>query len=109
DWGSMAQASDKERTPTVAVARGAIDRFWPLFAVLWLVFLITGPVASMLTPPTTPGKMVATLAWTVSFFAAYLWLMLNKPFRDAELTRRERQVQLVLLLVLTGLVLYVDL
>jgi two-component system sensor histidine kinase DesK len=104
----MALASDNERSSPRAASRGAVERFWPLFAVTWLVFLVTGPVASMLAPPTTPGRMIATLAWTVAFFAAYLWLMLGKSFRDAELTRRDRQVQVVLLLVLTGLVLYVD-
>ena len=114
----MAQATDGEqpRAPTAPAAspdggeatlRRLLPRMWPLFVTFWLVFIVTGPVATMLKAPLTPVRMLATLAWTVTFFAAYLWLTLHKPFR-ADLTPSERRTQIGLLVVLTGLVLYVD-
>jgi two-component system, NarL family, sensor histidine kinase DesK len=88
--------------------RGSFTRLWPLFVTLWLVFIVPGPVATMLAPPLSSPQMLMALAWTAAFGAAYLWLMLYKPFREAELTGMERRVQLGLLLILTLLVLVVD-
>jgi two-component system sensor histidine kinase DesK len=113
-----AEATDSEqpRAPTAPAAspdggeatlRRLLPRMWPLFVTFWLVFIVTGPVATMLNEPLTPVRMLATLVWTVTFFAAYLWLTLHKPFR-ADLTPAERRTQIGLLVVLTGLVLYVD-
>jgi hypothetical protein len=62
----------------------------------------------MVVPPLSPPRMLMALAWTGAFSAVYLWLMLYKPFRDAELTAMERRLQIGLLLVLTLLVLLVD-
>jgi two-component system sensor histidine kinase DesK len=75
---------------------------------LWLVFIVPGPVATLLTPPLSPLQMLMALAWTAAFGAVYLWLMLYKPFRDAELTVTERRIQIGLLLALTLLVVVVD-
>jgi two-component system, NarL family, sensor histidine kinase DesK len=88
--------------------RGSFTRLWPLFVTLWLVFIVPGPVATMLAPALSPPRMIMALAWTAAFGAAYLWLMLYKPFREAELTATERRVQIGLLLVLTLLVFVVD-
>jgi two-component system sensor histidine kinase DesK len=88
--------------------RGSFARLWPLFVTLWLVFIIPGPVATLLTPPLTPLRMLMALAWTAAFGGVYLWLMLYKPFRDAELTVTERWIQIGLLIVLALLVLVVD-
>jgi two-component system, NarL family, sensor histidine kinase DesK len=108
DASGMAQTTDTEQ-PSAASPRGMLSRWWPLFVTTWLVFIIPGPVATMLAPPLTPLRMLMALAWTTAFGAAYLWLMLYKPFRSAELTVTERRIQIGLLLVLTGLVLYIDL
>jgi two-component system sensor histidine kinase DesK len=100
--------SDTNR-PRATVPRDRLSFWWPLFVIAWLIFIITGPVAAMLAPPRTPDRMLAALLWTVAFFAAYLWLMLHKPFRSDELTVTERRLQIAVLVVLTLLVLYVDL
>ncbi len=105
----MAQTPDTEQPNPTTSPRDLLSRWWPFFVTTWLVFIIPGPVAAMLASPLTPLRMLTTLAWTAAFGAAYLWLMLYKPFRSTELTVTERRIQIGLLLVLTGLVLYVDL
>jgi two-component system sensor histidine kinase DesK len=89
--------------------RGLLPRLWPFFVAFWLVALFANPVALMLDGPLTPWRVLGTLAWTVTFLTAYLWLLLHKPFRAAEVTATERRVQIGLLIVLAGLVLYADL
>lgn len=89
--------------------RDLLPNMWAIFVTLWLAFIFPGPVATLLTTPVTPWPMPTALAWTVAFAASFLWLMLYKPFRDAELTTSERWVQIGVLALLTGLVLYIDL
>src|SRR5918999_1139844 len=84
--------------------RVSFARLWPLFVTLWLVFLIPGSVATLPGPPLTPVRMLPPVTRTRAFGGAYLWLMLYKPFREAELTGTERRVQIGLLLILTLLV-----
>ena len=105
--GGIANATDTEPRRTMAAPSGLLSRLWPLYVTIWLVFLITGPVATMLAPPLTPVRVAVALVWTAAFFAAYLWLMLYKPFRG-DLTASERRLQIGLLALLTGLVLIVD-
>ena len=102
----MAQTTDIEQPRMPPAVRGLLPRMWPLFVMFWLVFIITGPIAAMLDAPLTPTRMLAALAWTVAFLTAYLWLTLHKPFRDTELTGAERRVQIVLLVLLTGLIVH---
>ena len=108
DAGGTNHTPDSEPLPASIAHRGSFTRLWPLFVTLWLVFIVPGPVATLLAPPLTPLRMLTTLAWTGAFGAAYLWLMLYKPFRETELTGTERRVQIGLLLILTLLVVVVD-
>jgi two-component system, NarL family, sensor histidine kinase DesK len=104
----MNQAPGTEPSRDITAHRRSFARLWPLFVTLWLVFIVPGPVATMLALPLTPLRMLMTLVWTAAFSAPYLWLMLYKPFREAELTATERRLQIGLLLALTLLVLVVD-
>jgi two-component system, NarL family, sensor histidine kinase DesK len=106
--GGMNHTPDNEPSHAPIAHRGSFTRLWQLFVTLWLVFIVPGPVATMLAPPLSPPRMLMALAWTAAFGAGYLWLMLYKPFRETELTATERRVQISLLLVLTLLVLVVD-
>jgi two-component system sensor histidine kinase DesK len=98
----------REQSSQATADRGSFTRLWPIFVTLWLVFIVPGPLAMMLAPSLSPLRMLMSLAWTGLFGAAYLWLMLYKPFRAAELTATERRVQIGLLFVLILLVLIVD-
>jgi two-component system, NarL family, sensor histidine kinase DesK len=106
--GGMNRTPGNEPSHAPTVHRGSFTRLWPLFVTLWLVFIVPGPVATLLAPPLSSSRMLMALAWTAAFGAAYLWLMLYKPFREAELTGTERRVQIGLLLILSFLVLVVD-
>ena len=103
--GGMNHTPDNEPSHAPIAHRGSFTRLWQLFVTLWLVFIVPGPVATMLALPLSPPRMLMALAWTAAFGAAYLWLMLYKPFRETELTATERRVQIGLLLILTLLVL----
>ncbi|HYH11510.1 MAG TPA: sensor histidine kinase [Thermomicrobiales bacterium] len=98
--------------PSPASDMGTLNRLltsiWPLFAVGWLTFVIAGPVAEMLNASDTRAEMLMVLVCATALTSAYLWLTLYKPFR-IDVSTAERRSQHALLVLLTGLVLYVDL
>lgn len=86
---------------------GLLSRLWPLFVTSWLVFVIINPVATMLEASHTQLGTLMSLAWAAVFLAAYLRLVLHKPFR-INVSATERWSQIALLILLTGMVLYID-
>ncbi len=87
----------------------ALSRLWVLFVVSWPVCVVfAGPVVSMVRSAGSIASLLAALAWSVAFLAAYLRLTLHHPFRF-DVMPAERRVRIALLALLTALVLYIDL
>src|SRR5918993_1612593 len=71
--------------------RNLLPLAWPLFALMWLVFPLAS-VVDMLGKDLAPIRLLAFLALTVAYVAAYLWLVLRYPFRSGEMSPSERRV-----------------
>ncbi len=87
----------------------ALSRLWILFVVSWPVCVVlVGPVVSMIRAADTPAGRLGALGWTTTFLTAYLWLVLQQPFR-VDVPPAEQRIRIGLLALLSALVLYVDL
>jgi two-component system sensor histidine kinase DesK len=96
------------RSDEADLGRGA-SRLWLLFVVSWPVFVVVvGPVVGMLGAANTSASVVAAMAWTAAFLAAYLWLTLNRPFQ-IDVTPATQRARVALLALLAALILYADL
>lgn len=81
---------------------------WRLFSLVWLFFLVF-PIYGLVHAHRTPGRVIATLAGMAIIIAAYLWLMLRRPFPGAALAPSATMPRLALLVALTACVLFLTL
>ncbi|MGI8688460.1 MAG: sensor histidine kinase [Thermomicrobiales bacterium] len=97
----------RDKWPT-RLDRAVPSAFWIFMTVGVLLFLIF-PLRELSRTHLSPGRLFVALAGMVIFVSIYLSLMLREPFRVARLSAAEVRTHVLLLVVITGDVLFLTL